>query len=191
MSIVHTRSGLKFNLANPHAEDLALADVAHHLSLINRYAGASEFPISVAQHSVYVSRILGGWKQSAQINLIGLLHDAHKAFIGDVTTPMKRELLSWAGADHVERLADRIDTILFHKLNLSQYLNPATQRLIAKADAVALATEWRFAMAGLCPNLEPPAAFEVREMHWTKAKEQFAKSLEKLLAEAGLTERAR
>ncbi len=189
MSIARTRSGLNFNLAAPHAETLRLSDVAHHLSLINRFAGASEFPISVALHSVNVARVLASWKASAEIRLIGLLHDAHEAFIGDVTSPMKQELSSWAGADHVERSADRIDSILFHKLGLAQHVNPATRRLIAKADAVMLATEWRFAMRGPCPSLETPAAFEVRELHWTKAKEGFQKMLDQLLQECGLPHR--
>lgn len=71
-----------------HLEDLpetvltatALGDT---LAKINRYAGRTAEPWSVAAHSVLVSRLCPHKEEQAW----GLLHDAHEAFIGDIISP--------------------------------------------------------------------------------------------------------
>ena len=62
--------------------DVSAARIADTLSKINRFNGRTRQPWSVAEHSVLVEALcpidLKGW---------GLLHDAHEAFIGDITSP--------------------------------------------------------------------------------------------------------
>lgn len=71
-----------------HPEDVSIEDIAHHLSLINRYNGGTGTAISVGEHSLHVSAYLEllGHRDLA---LPGLLHDAPEAYIGDVVRPIK------------------------------------------------------------------------------------------------------
>lgn len=64
-------------------------EVAHSLAQINRFTGHAVRPYSVAEHSLLVADLarLEGASTSAQ--LAALLHDAHEAFTGDVSTPVK------------------------------------------------------------------------------------------------------
>lgn len=76
--------------------DVCIDDIAHHLALTNRWLGATREPLSVAQHSVLVSRHC-----APAHALIGLLHDAAEAYTGDAPDPLKVVLRS--GYDYVER----------------------------------------------------------------------------------------
>lgn len=78
-----THSRRRVNPLGLRREDVAIEDIAHALAQINRFNGHVRAPISVAQHSVYVSRLCNG---SA---LAGLLHDAAEAYLGDVTKWLK------------------------------------------------------------------------------------------------------
>lgn len=91
-------------------EDIDILDIAHALSNCNRFAGQSTRPISVAQHSVYVSRVVEAMLNSSskasdtpsapeivrllrdfdrQYLLQALLHDASEAYLGDMTKWVK------------------------------------------------------------------------------------------------------
>lgn len=80
-----TFTGRKFWPLNPRAEDVAIEDIAHHLSMICRYGGATRFHYSVGQHSILVSSMV-----PAELALEGLLHDAAEAYLGDMVRPIKR-----------------------------------------------------------------------------------------------------
>jgi hypothetical protein len=92
MSYILTRSGLQFNFANPQPGMVVLDDVAHALANLNRYTGHTGYAYSVAQHSVAVSRYLEITGAPLIIQLAGLLHDAHEAYFGDISAPMKEFL---------------------------------------------------------------------------------------------------
>lgn len=81
---IMTASGRPFWPADPRPEDISVLDLAHHLSLECRYAGACGWHYSVAQHSVLVSRLV-----PAEAALWGLLHDAAEAYIKDIPRPLK------------------------------------------------------------------------------------------------------
>lgn len=80
---ISTYTGLIVNPLDLRPEDVRIEDIAHALALINRFCGHTAAPISVAQHSVYVSRLCNGHA------LQGLLHDASEAYLGDVTKWVK------------------------------------------------------------------------------------------------------
>lgn len=77
-----------FDLANPEVNNYDIEVIAHALGRINRYTGhiAGDY-YSVAEHSVYVSKAV-----PARYALEGLLHDASEAFVGDVSSPLKKLL---------------------------------------------------------------------------------------------------
>ena len=82
-----TYSGIKFYPLDSRVEDICIEDIAHALSNVCRYGGHSRRHYSVAQHSVYVSLVVG--QLEPEHALWGLLHDAAEAYIGDMVRPLK------------------------------------------------------------------------------------------------------
>jgi len=76
-----TYTGLIIDLFDTKPRDICAEDVAHSLALINRFNGTTQRPISVAQHAVYVSRLLLGTGLEWQ----GLHHDDGETIVGDLT----------------------------------------------------------------------------------------------------------
>lgn len=85
--VMCTFSGRVINPLNLRPSDLCIQDIAHHLSLINRFNGASKEPISVAQHSVHVADLCRG----KPCELQALLHDGSETYLGDVTRWLKKD----------------------------------------------------------------------------------------------------
>lgn len=96
-----TASGRQFWPGDPRIDDIDIEDIAHHLSLQCRFAGASKYHYSVAQHSVLVASIC-----SSRNKLVGLLHDASEAYVQDIIRATKALLadvykpleVAWSGA---------------------------------------------------------------------------------------------
>jgi len=115
---LQTYTGRKIDLINPTSEMVDIEDIAHSLSMICRFNGHCRDFYSVAEHSVMVeSNGSEIWmsheseRPSDQISmrlhpprelmlesLCLLLHDAAEAYIGDLTTPLKRGLDSIGAA---------------------------------------------------------------------------------------------
>ncbi len=81
-------SGTLVDILHPKIEDIHFSDVVHGLARVQRFGGQTDREhYSVAEHSVLVSRLC-----LPQNAILGLLHDASEAFIGDIVTPLKRFL---------------------------------------------------------------------------------------------------
>jgi uncharacterized protein len=91
---IRTYSGGRFWPLDPRAEDVKLEDVAHHLSLKNRFNGATRRPLTVAQHAVMLSKILED-RGLGHLSYAALHHDDSEAFLPDVPTPVKPYLKGW------------------------------------------------------------------------------------------------
>lgn len=89
-----TRSGLRFYPLNPRAEEVLIEDIAFALSNISRFGGHVNF-FSVAEHSCNVSDHCPD-----ELKLLGLLHDATEAYLGDVVRPLKQQLPEYREAEH-------------------------------------------------------------------------------------------
>lgn len=72
------------DLAALSPNDIHLVDIAHHLSLINRYCGGTPEAWNDAQHSVLVSYLC-----PPEYALEGLFHDAEEYLTNDVPGPVK------------------------------------------------------------------------------------------------------
>jgi hypothetical protein len=103
-----TVSGVDFSLAKPRAEDVRIEDIAHGLSLTNRYAGQTRTAYNVAQHSVLVARTLAAIAQPREVILAGLMHDAAEAYVGDLTRPVKRLIRQGAKHSAFDYLEDAV-----------------------------------------------------------------------------------
>lgn len=99
---IRTFSGRYVNPLTVRARDISLEDVAHHLSQINRYTGASPWPLSVAQHSVLCAERAGEqwdhWVKSypepgTRRDWVAahLLHDAGEYLFNDIASPVKKD----------------------------------------------------------------------------------------------------
>ena len=81
-----THTGKFLDLMDFKETDVNLEDIAHGLACVNRFGGQAREPISVAQHSVFVSRLC----DDTPFALQALLHDASEAYLGDVIFMLKR-----------------------------------------------------------------------------------------------------
>lgn len=82
---IRTRSGSFLSFENPNPDDIHLEDIAVALSRAPRFNGHTGPFYSVAQHSVFVARLMPPEHQ-----LKGLLHDGSEGYLADVPTPAKR-----------------------------------------------------------------------------------------------------
>jgi uncharacterized protein len=127
-SWLQTASGRRLCLLNPKPDQVCIEDVAQGLSNIPRWGGRCRF-FSVAQHSVFVSRLC-----EPPFALEALLHDAHEAYIGDLPTPLKRLLgESW------ERIESRVRDVVRLRFGVPR----VQHELVTYADQLALLLEAR------------------------------------------------
>lgn len=146
MSVLHdegcdawmeTASGRKILLGRPpDPAEIDLEDIAHSLSRQCRFAGHTLGHYSVAEHSVLVS-----FAAPAFVALEALMHDAHEAYIGDITSPVKAAL---RGLDDgivfsLGALEDRMEAAVRERFGLTVDHN--AEVAIKAADMKALAAE--------------------------------------------------
>lgn len=114
-----------------------IAVIAHSLAQINRFAGHTRRPYSVAEHSLLVCDIVAARGLDCHAQMLALLHDAHECLCGDVVTPVKRQLgIAWAIFENPLALAVRNA----HGLRCA---HTAYSKCVRWADLTALATERR------------------------------------------------
>jgi len=123
-----TAAGRYFDLLRPWRSEIGVMEIAHALAHICRFTGHTQRFYSVAQHSVLVSHIV-----PPQDALAGLMHDAAEAFVGDVSSPLKRLLPEYK---LIER---RVEAIVLTRFGLA----PSLPESVKRADLVALRTEQR------------------------------------------------
>lgn len=128
---ITTFSGKKFHYLNPQPEEINIKDIAHHLSLICRFTGATREFYSVAEHSIRVAEHV-----PPSLRLSALLHDASEAYLNDISRPVKHSCMLKATEEGISKaVASKFGTV--------------NDNLIVKYyDSVLLATEAR----DLMPN---------------------------------------
>jgi hypothetical protein len=142
-----TFSGRAFPMIEPSPEDVHWPDVIYGLSHINRFCGHVG-TYSVAQHSVLVAdQLPDEWR------LYGLLHDAHEAYIGDISTPVKRALNKGRTHTDLTDLADGVDRAIYLAAGLTYPVPETIAEAVYIADTTALMTERRDLMR------EPPKSW--------------------------------
>ena len=86
---IQTQSG-QFHLLGPRPGEVRLDDIVRALDRIPRFAGHLSVRYTVLQHSLAIARYQ--WQTTGHRGLVmtALLHDAAEAYIGDITSPMKK-----------------------------------------------------------------------------------------------------
>ena len=129
-STILTADGIYFDFENPAREAITINAIARGLANTCRFAGQCDRFYSVAEHSIWVSRIV-----PKALAIEGLLHDASEAFIGDMPKPLKERLPDYQAVEW------RIDRAVLGRFGIG-WLGPE----IKLADRVMLATEQRLLM---------------------------------------------
>lgn len=148
----HTAKG-PIDLANLRDQDMTAEILADALAKLPRYNGRTRAPWSVAAHSLVVEALC-----PPDLKAWGLLHDAHEAFLGDITTPAL-ELLC-LGADNetviqiaVERAKNRLDFAIARAWGTT---NRSQSLALKQADWIALQVEmsvfFDVPLSGLTPE---------------------------------------
>ncbi len=110
-------------------QDIDINDIAHALALINRFNGHTRKPISVAQHSIMVSRLaqefvsVGEPHLTLDVGLQGLLHDASEAYLGDMTKWVKQA----PGMHGYRAIERRAQEAIFEAFDLPYEMHQAVQ----------------------------------------------------------------
>lgn len=122
-------SGEKFWPLDPKPEEVDINDIAHSLAFQCRFNGHSNSFFSIAQHSVFVSKIV-----PPEQALAGLLHDAAEAYTGDMVSPLKKNL-----PPEFKEIEKEIDKAISEHFGIKNINHIEIKR----ADKIALFTEMR------------------------------------------------
>jgi len=130
--IIYTYSGQKIDLTNPDFSRIVLDDIAIPLSRIPRFNGHTNYSWTVAEHSMLVAELCSFDKDCQKLALV---HDAHEAFIGDITRPVKQVL-----GKKFKDFENKIQFALLKRLGIEDYLDK-TMKTVKHYDDMALAME--------------------------------------------------
>jgi hypothetical protein len=138
---IPTFSGVGFHPITPKESEVRIEDIARGLAFKYRYGGQTE-PITVAEHSILVSRIIEIlWPESRQM-LAGLLHDACEGYTHDIQAPVRKSirvqipngtLITWGDMERA------INQVIAKALGIGQDFYQAPE--VRAADILALALE--------------------------------------------------
>lgn len=149
MTWIETFSGRRIDLAAPALEEISLADIAHALARINRFVGHTGKGYSVGEHSLWAWKIAALERPKDYLfQLHALLHDAHEAYTGDISHPMKMLLRRLGAGDALEKIERGVQSAILSKLRVPPPLEE-NRRAVKLIDVRLLATEHR------CPALMP------------------------------------
>ena len=161
-------NGQYFDFLDPGASIWGVDELAIALGKCCRFAGHCRNFYSVAEHSVHVASLV-----PPEHRLAALLHDAHEAFTGDITYPLKRLI-----GDAIKPIEARIDAVLFARFGVPLPL-PAT---VKQADRQMLWLEQRELMGNddswsateAPPGAETAFLPQIEGWHWRNAADQWA-----------------
>ena len=152
-------------------ERVQALDIASALAKINRFNGHTRRPYSVAEHSLHVVTIMErDFGVEAPLPLLcGLLHDAHEAYIGDLTTPTQH-LLGFHSAERGacvwQFFCRAVQRQVLARFGLRPVEADAWAPTVKRADDIACATELRDLFPPAPDGLRPPGVAEPTPWLW-------------------------
>lgn len=178
-----TASGKLVHLGALTKDDIDIRDIAAALAKMCRFNGATRTFYSVAQHSVLVADMLYDDPVAA---CYGLLHDAHEAYVGDITRPCRVLIELMASEDLVEHICNNAQQAIHRALGLAWPVPISMRAKVKHADDAALSTEFRDLIEG-DPPVGLPTAWPrpiTRGLAWDKAEDLFMERYHRLLPAA-------
>jgi len=170
-----TYTGKRFYPCDPDPEEVDIEDVAHALSMINRFTGHTKFPYSVAQHSVYAYQ-----RAKLYSRREALLHDAPEAYLNDISRPLKKSLPDYrrieAGVGFVCSVAFSCSFPMSDEVRLID-----NKLLVTEAPQLIPASEPWYQE----PHWPTPYELEIEEWPWRQAKQSFLDAWEECCGKGG------
>jgi uncharacterized protein len=149
---IPTATGRTVDILHPDPSAVEIRDIAHSLARLCRWGGhvlkGERYPFSifsVAQHSLVVSD-----RVPPELGMVGLLHDATKAYLGDVIAPLKKMFPAYLALEYEWALA------IGERFGLGRQLADIPAE-VAEADARSRATERRDLIAPGAKLVPAPA----------------------------------
>lgn len=131
--VVELLSGRWIDVLNPRVADIHLPDIAGGLAKICRFQGQTSRFYSVAEHSVLCALLAEQRQLDDQLVRAAFLHDAHEAYLGDITTPIKLLIPG------IEDISSRLDQAVAEHFDVDVQLFTAPE--IRDIDHTALSLE--------------------------------------------------
>lgn len=125
---IQTYTGKQFFYRNINPDSIDIIDIARSLSMIPRFLGHMDRAYSVAQHSLYVSKMV-----SHEAAFWGLMHDAAEAYLNDLPAPLK-----WMLSEYV-KLEKVVEAAIISKFNID--VTDKIRKEAKKADIQMVVTE--------------------------------------------------
>lgn len=167
---IRTYTGRLFNPLDPDPEQIDPIDIAHSLSLVNRFTGHTNQPYSVAQHSCLAFDLVFESKPHA------LLHDASEAYLADLARPVKKQLEMTAYRKVEKRIMDAV----FERFDLATEIPEE----VHVADSLLLWTELRDFMDE-DPDGNAVLVRRIEPWNWRTSKTEFINRLSRIGIEVG------
>lgn len=130
---VEMSSGAYVDIIDPQPHTIRLDDIAHHLAQSNRYNGAPNRPLSVAEHTLLVADRCRAWGCNPPTILRALHHDDAEAYLGDIVRPVKAHMPEYKAVEA------RLEDAIWSALNLPT--EGVNFTAISNADDWAIAAE--------------------------------------------------
>lgn len=172
MLYIITYKSIKFFPGSPSPSMIDIEDIAHALSLTNRFSGHSKFPLSVARHSINCSLMASPERQ-----MEALLHDATEAYISDISRPTKKLL-----AEYVQLEANIYRNAIAPAFNLPPVLSKEVleiddRMLITESMALLNDYSWVKKLNG---DPYPFSSDMISERGWREDESDFLKRYEEI-----------
>lgn len=146
---IRTYTGKFVDPFNMRIDDICIDDIAFALSNIPRFGGHTKFMLSVAEHSLDVSK-----RVPRELKKAALLHDGSEAYLLDIPKPIKDRIPEYVEAEH------RIMKLICEKFQVDCF-----HADIKLADKQCLEMEWKHNVLDRFPTLAP---LEARILFYNK-----------------------
>lgn len=140
---ITTFTGRTFYPLDPRADEVEIEDIAQGLSLKCRWTGQCSRFYSVAFHSIRVARVakfLGEMDHLPPAALesiftIGLLHDAHEAYLPDIAGPIKKFISGWSAYE------EAVQQAIYDRFGIDPMVAQSVYSYVKWADLMLLVIE--------------------------------------------------
>lgn len=175
----------RYFIGTASGDSLTIENVADSLSKINRFNGHNPGdPLSVAQHSVFVSEMLDF---DPLVSMYALAHDAAESVIGDKIQPY-RDFVKRVNPDaarFLRQIEEHAEQAVFPIFKLPYPMPEEIRRQVKCADMTALATEYRDLFKSPVNNWSSvegirPHWRTIAPMPWADARDLFLSRFEVL-----------
>lgn len=167
-----------YTLGADEASFITARKVGDALGKLNRYAGHTTIPYSVAQHSMHVAWMLWETQRDALLAMHGLLHDAGETVVGDIPGPVKH-ILSENAKQEILAIEEAAQKAIYRALGVPWPIDPKYCNLIKACDIIAFETERRDMLPACSQpwtSIGEPDDRSLRALSWNQAADEWVEA---------------